>query len=165
MRQDKQPWLNPVCKLSELSRTSMALAPVGLPFRCDLFVSCLRIGFVNQDIAIMAIVEQGLSGCCVAGKDNGSVGRLDTKAEGVLKSCVPCAKRADLNVAILVENARIDLVCFDLAARGRKGVDAIDAVFNVDLPRAQHVSGHFAEAFGTVDIDWVLSSQNPRRQN
>src|SRR5215813_8494635 len=105
----------------------MALAPVGLPFRGDLFVGCLRIGLVNQDIAIMAIVEQGLSGCCVAGKDNGSVGRLDTKTEGVLKSCVSYAKRADLNVAILVENASIDLVRFDLATRGRKAVDAIEA--------------------------------------
>src|SRR5262245_8544583 len=143
----------------------MALAPVGLPFRCDLFVGCLRIGLVNQDIAIMAIVEQGLSGCCVAGKDNSAIWPLYTKAEGFLKSYLPYSKRADLNVAILVENASIDLVRFDLATRGRKAVDAVEAVFNVYLPRAQHVSGHIAEAFGTVDIDWVLSSQDPRRQD
>src|SRR5215204_5205831 len=102
--------------------------------RGDLPEARHRIGFVNEDVATMAVIYERLGRNSVTGNDDGAVRRLEPEAEGIDHVLMLRRKCRDRYVSIPVDNARRDLVRVDHAACRIVAMESIAAHVNVDLP-------------------------------
>ncbi len=83
----------------------MGTPAVVLPKRWSLAKALHRIGFVDEDIAVSAVIDQRLRGRGVAGNHDDAVGRIEPEAEGVGHVFMLRGKRRDRDVVVLVDDA------------------------------------------------------------
>src|SRR3981081_2351853 len=129
--------------------------------RWDLAEARHRIGFVNEDVATVAVVDEGFGLNGVTGNYDGAVRRFEPEAEGIDHVLMPRRKCRDRDVSVLVDNAWHDLVRVDIAAGRSFSMKAVTARGDVDLPGFEDVRRHRLDPFRTINGERIVSSRNP----
>src|SRR5215813_4152138 len=142
----------------------MIFATIRLPLPRDLAVGLQRIGFMDEDVALLAIVDERRRRRGVAGDDDSLVSRFEAKAEGIVHFSVVDSKSGDSNVCVSVNMAWHDLVRVDAISGAWCFLHAVQSVGDVDLPSLQDVLRHGSDAFRAVDLQRPLPPHDPGRQ-
>src|SRR3954468_15513342 len=115
---------------------------VFLPLRRSLAKACHRIGFVDEDVATKAMVDERLRGRRVAGYHNDAVRRIEPEAERIDHILMLCGECGDPDFWVLVNDTRRDLVRIHSAAGRPAPIDTVGPGVDVYLPSLEHVLRH-----------------------
>ena len=121
---------------------------------------------MDQDIAPVAVIDHALARARVAGDYNSTIRSFETITECLRHLAVVDQKRFHRHVAVLVHDARADLMNVDLVSAvvvlGEIPLHAFCADLDVLFPRLQDVVRHGLDAVRPIDLNGTGSYQGPR---
>src|SRR5258708_13151859 len=124
---------------------------------------------MDQDIAAVAVVDYALRRARVARDHNSSIRSFEPVTERLRYLAVVAQKRLPVQVAVLVHEARADLVDVDLVSAvivlGEIPLHAFCADSDVLFPRFEDVVRHRLDADWPVDLNGTGPANDPGREN
>src|SRR5258708_32788882 len=124
---------------------------------------------MDEDIAAVAVVDCALRRARVARDHNSSIRSFEPVTERLRYLAVVDQKRFHRHVAVLVHEARADLVDVDLVSAvivlGEIPLHAFCADSDVLFPRFEDVVRHRLDAVWPVDLNGTGPANDPGREN
>ena len=120
---------------------------------------------MNEDVALLAVLDEGRAGARVARDDDRPVGRLELIAERLPPLAVRILKSCHLDVGVLEDEARDDIVSLDGQARRASMFETGRTDVDVGLPRGHDVARHRLNTLGTVHPERTSASLHPGRED
>ncbi len=134
---------------------------VFLPVCCATVESGFCVDFVDQDVAAVAGLDHGVSGCGIARDDDGAVGSFKSESEGELPGAVGYRKCGHRHILVLVDLSGLDLVDIDLDSSRILGLAAMEADFDVLGVGGEDVVGHRSDPGRSEDREWFFPFEYP----
>src|ERR1700704_4499940 len=120
---------------------------------------------MNKNVASLAVCQDVALRAGITGYDDGPVGSIKPKTEGLSQLSVMCVKGFHCHVLVSVDNARIDLMNIHFVSGGIGVLQPLSSVLNVDLIRLQEMIGHLLRSGRTVNLQRLVSPHDPWRKD
>src|SRR5215212_11508736 len=133
----------------------MGAAAVFLPRRRSFAKAIHRVGFVDEDVAAAAVVDERLRRRSVARNHDDAVGRIKSEAEGIYHVLVLGGECRDCDVLVIEDDAWRNLMRIHFATDRSALIDTVGADVDVHLPGFEDMLGHGLDPLWTVDCEWL----------
>ena len=153
------------CQLGQLFRGGVEVRDVLPPIFLALVVAELRVNFVHQHVAAVAVFDDARARRAIAGKHDDFVGRLEPVAVGLAPGAVVHEESFHGYVLVLVDNTRLDLVRVHFVAGPVAVLQAVRANVDVFAVSHQDVIGHGFEPGGTKNFERLFPPEHPRTED
>ena len=122
------------------------------------------IGFVDQDVAVLAVVHQRLHRGGITRDDNRAIPCVEAVAERISISSWRTENAVTLTSGPGNRSPALFRVRLDRASGWVVPIDAIGAAFDVDLPGFENVLGHGRDPFRPVYRQRFVTTHHPGRE-
>src|SRR4051812_10090179 len=139
---------------------------IGLPIRCALIKAGLRISFMDEYIASIASLCDGIGGSSVTGDDDLAVRGLEDVADAALiPSSVVNAKSGDSHISVFVYLSGSGLVRLHSVTGLVGRLTASRSNADVLSPRFFEMLRHGSYSRRPIDLQRHVAAQRPRAEN